>query len=174
MYLKIFLKFLEICSRHVFVWVKGFSSSFILIVLNFWCGRKNHVGKKAPMWYSDFAFHVGNHVGICQMPTWVGKTAARGLLCLFWCTFWLLSPRCNFWWGDWVLGYVSIQIWSFSKISLFPEILRLRLLGNSWGNLYTRFVIQDQVLLYLWQIGPVLRHCKVPKYSTISPALAWI
>ena len=25
-------------------------------------------------WYNDFAFHVGNHVGICRMPTWVRKT----------------------------------------------------------------------------------------------------
>ena len=36
--------------------------------------EKNHIGKKVPMWYSDFAFHVGNHVGICQMLTQVRKT----------------------------------------------------------------------------------------------------
>ena len=42
-------------------------------------GRKNHVGKKVLTWYNDFAFHVGNHVGIQQMPTWVRKTA---IICL--------------------------------------------------------------------------------------------
>ena len=34
-YLKISLKFLEVCSKHVFAWVYGFFSGFILIVLNF-------------------------------------------------------------------------------------------------------------------------------------------
>ena len=48
MYFKISLKFLDICSKHVFVWVKGSFSGFVLIVLNFSSGRKNHVGKKVP------------------------------------------------------------------------------------------------------------------------------
>ena len=39
--------------------------------MNFWSGRKNYVGKKEPKWYNNFAFHVGNHVGI----RWVRKTA---------------------------------------------------------------------------------------------------
>ena len=43
--------------------------------LPFLSDTKNHVGKKVPTWYSDFAFDVGNHVGICRMPTWVRKTA---------------------------------------------------------------------------------------------------
>ena len=42
-------------------------------------GRKNHVGKKVPTWYNDFAFHIGNHVSIRQMLTWVRKTA---IICL--------------------------------------------------------------------------------------------
>ena len=66
----IYLKFLEI-----FALVKEFFSGFILILLNFWSGRKNHVGKKVPTWCSDFAFHVGNHVSICWMLMWVRKTA---------------------------------------------------------------------------------------------------
>ena len=45
-YLKISLKFLEVCSKLVFAWVQGFFSGFILIVLNFSSGRKNQVGKK--------------------------------------------------------------------------------------------------------------------------------
>ena len=35
MCLKISLKSLTICSKHLFVWVKGFFSGFNLIVLNF-------------------------------------------------------------------------------------------------------------------------------------------
>ena len=68
MCLKLSLKFLEICCKYVLVWVYGFFSSFILIALNFSSGKKNHVGKKVPTLYSDFAFHVGNYVGICRMP----------------------------------------------------------------------------------------------------------
>ena len=37
-------------------------------------GRINHVGKKVPMWYNDFAFHVSNRVDIYRMPTWFRKT----------------------------------------------------------------------------------------------------
>ena len=48
----------------------AFFSSFILIVLIFWSGRKNHVGKIMPTSYKDFDFHVG----MCRMTTWVRKT----------------------------------------------------------------------------------------------------
>ena len=34
--------------------------------MNFWSGRKSHLGKKVPAWYNDFAFYVGNHVGIVE------------------------------------------------------------------------------------------------------------
>ena len=75
--MKISLKFLEICSNHVFFVIStGFFSGFILIVLNFWSARKNHIGKKMPTWYNYFTFHVGNHVDICRMPMWVRKTAS--------------------------------------------------------------------------------------------------
>ena len=36
--------------------------------------QKKSRRKKVPIWYSDFAFHVGNHVSICRMPTLVRKT----------------------------------------------------------------------------------------------------
>ena len=49
---------------------------FILIVWNVWSGRKNHVSEKLLTWYNDFAFHVGNHIGICWMLMWVRKTVA--------------------------------------------------------------------------------------------------
>ena len=35
--------------------------------------------------------------------------------------FWLLLSKFNFSKCDWALGYVSIQIWDFSNISLFPK-----------------------------------------------------
>ena len=46
--MKISLKFLEICGKHVLFGYKGFFSGFILILLDFWSGRKNHLGKKVP------------------------------------------------------------------------------------------------------------------------------
>ena len=57
--------------------------------------------------------------------------------------FWLLLPKFNFWKGDWVLGYVSTQIWDFPNISLFPKILSVKSFGNSWDNSYTKFAILD-------------------------------
>ena len=36
--------------------------------------QKNHISKKVPMWFNDFAFHVSNHIKICEMPMWVRKT----------------------------------------------------------------------------------------------------
>ena len=45
---------------------RGFSG-FILIILNFWRVRKNLVGKKLQTWYNDFAFRVGNYVGIADV-----------------------------------------------------------------------------------------------------------
>ena len=35
--------------------------------------QKNHVNKEVPKWYNDFAFHIGNHVGICMLA-WVRKS----------------------------------------------------------------------------------------------------
>ena len=48
--------------------------------------------------------------------------------------FWLLLSKFSFWKEDWALGYVSIQIWDFPSISLFPKILNLKSFGNSWGK----------------------------------------
>ena len=46
MCLRIFLKFLEISSKYVLVWVKGFFCGFVLIVLNFSSGKKVTSAKK--------------------------------------------------------------------------------------------------------------------------------
>ena len=42
--------------------------------LQFLSGRISHVGKKVPTRYKNFAFHISNCIGICQMPAWVRKT----------------------------------------------------------------------------------------------------
>ena len=76
---KISLKFLEICSKHIFARLWGFFSCFILIVLNFWSGRKSNVDKKVSMWNSDFVFHVSNHIGICRMLVGIRKTVIWAL-----------------------------------------------------------------------------------------------
>ena len=38
---------------------------------------------------------------------------------------------------------VSTQIWDFPNFPLFSKILSLKSFGNSWGKLYTKFVIID-------------------------------
>ena len=60
------------------------------------------------------------------------------------CVFWMLLPKFNFWKGDSALGHVFSQIWvDFPNISLFPKILSLKSIGNSWGNLYSKFAMLD-------------------------------
>ena len=68
-------KYLQTCSKHVFAWVWGFFSGFVMIVLSFWSDRKNHLSKKVPTWFNHFAFHIGNHGSICWMLSWVRKIA---------------------------------------------------------------------------------------------------
>ena len=43
--------------------------------------------------------------------------------------------------GDSTLGF--IQVWSFSNISQFPQIVSLTLFGNLWDNSYTRTLILE-------------------------------
>ena len=50
---------------------------------------------------------------------------------------WLLLSKTNICNGDRAIGFVSNQIWDFSKIFEFS---------------------------YFWRMGPVIKHCKVPKY----------
>ena len=112
--MKISLKFLEICCKHEFFVVStGFFSAFILIVLNFWSARKNHIGKKVPMWYNDFTFHVD----ISWMLTWVRKTVQSGVLTAI-ITY--LNKRFNSTLRD-VLRILKILNTNVSKNSLQPD-----------------------------------------------------
>ena len=64
--------------------------------------------------------------------------------CVFFFFFFLLLlPKFDFLKGGWALGFVSIQIWEFFNVSLFPEILSLKLFCNSWGSSYTKFIVLD-------------------------------
>ena len=65
---------------------------------------------------------------------------ARNTWYVLLCVFWLLLPKFNL---VLVQVYVSTQIWDFAKISWFPKILSLKLFGNSWVNLYTKFAIKN-------------------------------
>ena len=78
--------------------------------------------------------------------------------------FWLLLLKFNFWNEDWALGYVSTKIWDFPNISLFPKILSLKSFGNSEATHMQVCRTGYHVSFYLWLIGSVLKHCKVPKY----------
>ena len=66
--------------------IKSKAYIYLKISLKFLSERINHDSKKVPTWYNDFAFHVGNCIGICQMPTWVRKTA---LSIISWLSFFL-------------------------------------------------------------------------------------
>ena len=57
------------------------------------------------------------------------KTRQEKRFDIYFCVFWLLLPKFNFWKGDWALGYVSNQIYT-----LFPKNLSLKSFGNSWDN----------------------------------------
>ena len=65
------------------------------------------------------------------------------LLRVFFFFFLLLLPKFDFLKGGWALGFVSIQIWEFFNVSLFPEILSLKSFCNSWGSSYTKFIVLD-------------------------------
>ena len=41
------------------------------------------------------------------------------------------------------------QIWDFPNISLFPMVLSLKLIGNSWGNSYPKFAVLDTLSVLL-------------------------
>ena len=55
--------------------------------------------------------------------------------------FWLLLLKFNSW------KLVTTQIWNFSKISSFPEMLSLMLQDNSWDNSSLLYYITSFVLL---------------------------
>ena len=70
----------------------------------------------------------------------------------------------------------------FEIFLIYPKVLSLKSLGNSWGNLYTKFAILDinksirelYVSFYLLLIGPVLKHCKILKYYVQNQSHLWI
>ena len=64
--------------------------------------------------------------------------------------------------------YVSTLIWNFFSI---PKNIRFKSFCNSWGNTCTNFVIL--VSFYLWRLGAVLKHCKVPKYYDQGCSVQW-
>ena len=64
----------------------------------------------------------------------------------------------NFLKGNWVLGYVSTQIYDFANVSYFPKTLNLKSFGNSWGNSYNQNgFAQYHVSFYLWEIKSLLK-----------------
>ena len=69
---------------------------YLKISLEFLGGRINHVGKKVPTWYNDFAFHVSNHVDIRRMLIWVKKTRVEQFRCFILQTTYLQNQLFNF------------------------------------------------------------------------------
>ena len=79
---------------------------------------------------------------------WGGMVRSGGAGRVGGVVFGLLLP-CLLSGGDWVLGYVSTEIWDLRDISLFPKILSLKSFGNSWGNSCTKFAILDTTFVLL-------------------------
>ena len=110
---------------------------------------------------------IGGSMGVCWRSAvrgefWGGR---GGLISTFVCfltaVVWLVYGGGG---GGWALGYVSTQIWDFSNISLFSKFLSLKWFGNSRENSYQVCYSRYHVSFYLWLIGSLLKHCKVPKY----------
>ena len=81
--------------------------------------------------------------------------------------FWVLMSRFKFWKEDWVLGYVSNQIWKFLNISLFPKILGLKSFCNSWGYSYTKFSVPDTTFQFTCLCWNIL------KFQNIMNKIIW-
>ena len=57
-------------------------------------------------------------------------------------------PKIYFCKENWALDCIPTQFWDFTNISLFPR--NLKSFGNSWGNLYIRFLILDIEFRFTW------------------------
>ena len=104
-YLKISLKFLEICTKHAIclgleIFLQFYFDSFKLLrwqkpsAKKCWCNN------------NDFAFHVSNHGGICWMPMWVKKTGSFE-------TFTVLPYFSNSKWPNWTYHFSHFVSFSF-------------------------------------------------------------
>ena len=111
------------------------------------------------LWLLGVSYGPGRGIG-GGMGGSGGAGLAGGLISTF---SWFLAAVA----GVWRLGGtgcwpVSLQIWDFPNISVFLKILSVKSFGNSPAHqvCYNRY----QVSFYLWLIGSVLKHCKIPKY----------
>ena len=86
---------------------------------------------------------------------------AGKVCCLLLWVFWLLLPKFNFWKGDWALDYIGhMSVLKYEFLLFFPNFPDPKSYVVK-QVFYTRY----QVSIYLWQIRPALKHCKVPKYD---------
>ena len=114
--------------------------------------------------FGDWQIYLWACVGDLRSGAGFGGQGGIGIListfvCFLAAVVWLVCGG-----GDWALGYVSTQIWDFSNISLFSKILSLKWFGNPRENSYQVCYSRYHVSFYLWLIGSLLKHCKVPKY----------
>ena len=72
------------------------------------------------------------------------------------------------------LGSASNQIWDFSDISYFFNILSLKLLGNSYGNLYKSFIILEikPAVLIINQTYTKTLNCFITSFPPFEEAVA--
>ena len=76
---------------------------------------------------------------------------------------------------DWALSYVSTQIWDLSNVSwyFFSNIflINLKSFSNSWGNLFTNFVIIDIKLCFT--CGKSDLYWNIVKFRNIMARIVW-
>lgn len=62
-------------------------------------------------------------------------------------------------------GQKDVPPFSFQNLLIFCNVESLKSFDTSWANSYTKFFCtRYQVLFYFWQIKPLLKHSKWPKY----------
>ena len=138
---KIVWKF-SFCSLHFQWWFKFLEKKFICLKKLI---RRGLDQVKAKMFFSQ-AF-LDKIFGTKQRnPVTLHRT--RYVWHLLLRVFWLLLSVFDFWKGDWVLGYVSTKVWDFLNISLFPQVVSLKLFGNSSGNSYSKYAILDSMFRF--------------------------
>ena len=59
----------------------------------------------------------------------------------FFAIFYEITSKSGFWLGGCVLAIKPKHFRDFLEIFKFPKILSLKTFGNSWGNLYTYFLV---------------------------------
>ena len=125
------------------------------------CKEVSGFQRGAPSWVSHYSLGrgtwggMGGPVGLVR--TWGSWWAGRGkggLISTFAC---ILAAVAGVYW-------MGLKFKIFLILPYFLRSLSVKSFVNSRGNIYQVCYTRFHVSFYLWLIGSVLKHCKVPKY----------